>query len=215
MPNTDIATMRNLKQGLIRKPLAGAVLMAPYATAIPTAFTAATTADLQSLTGFTSLGHISKEGSPTFSVETETNDIEAWGLPEAARTDIISRSTSVSWTGLETHKTNLELFHNTTISATPDATTGEVSFTDPTTPSTVYRRAIFVSVDGAGTNAIFIIKVMPKFTVTEIGEQQWSEEGALEYPITGVAKTDDVLGYAVRTVFGGPGWKALSASHGF
>lgn len=209
-------TVRSLKQNLIRKPLAGAVLLAPIETAIPTAFTSGATSELTALTGFTSVGHISRENAPTFTPETELAEVESWGLLEAARTDIISRNTTISWTGQETHKLNLELYHNVDLSAvTGDATTGELGFADPTSPSITYHRAIFVSVDGAGTDQIFIIKVVPKFTVTEVAEQTWNQDSVLEYAITGRAMVDEDLGYAVKTVFAGPGWKKIVTDAGF
>lgn len=209
-------TVRSLKQNLIRKPLAGAVLLAPIETAIPTAFTSGATSELTALTGFKSVGHISRENAPTFTPETELAEVESWGLLEAARTDIISRNTTISWTGQETHKLNLELYHNVDLSAvTGDATTGELGFADPTAPSITYHRAIFISVDGAGTDQIFIIKVVPKFTVTEVAEQTWNQDSVLEYAITGRAMVDEDLGYAVKTVFAGPGWKKIVTDAGF
>nr|WP_296763809.1 hypothetical protein [Rhodococcus sp. (in: high G+C Gram-positive bacteria)] len=212
----SFAEIRDLKQSLIRKPLAGAVLLAPLSADVPQTFTTGTTAELAALTAYKSVGHISRENSPTFTPETEVSDVESWGLLESARTDIISRNTTISWTGQETHKLNLELYHNVDLSAvTPDATTGEVSFADPTDPSIIYHRAIFLSVDGSGANAIYIIKVAPRFTVTEVAEQSWNQESAIEYAITGRAKVDEDEGYAIKTFFGGPGWKALGAETGF
>ncbi|MDE8648078.1 hypothetical protein PXH69_24165 [Rhodococcus qingshengii] len=209
-------SIRNLKSSLIRKPLAGAVLLAPYETPIPAAFTSGATAELTALTGFESVGHISKENSPTFTPETETAEVDSWGLLESARTDMISRTTTISWTGQETHKKNLELYHNVDLSAIKaDKTTGELSFADPTSPSIRYHRAIFLSVDGEGTDQILIIKVVPKFTVTEVAEQSWNQENALEYAITGRAKTDEDLGYAIKHVFAGPGWKKIVEDAGF
>lgn len=211
------ATLRDLKQSLIRKPLAGAVLLGDMDTVIPTKFTAAdgSLIDLKTA-GFESLGHISKEGAPKFSPETQTSEVDSWGLLESARTDIISRNTSISWTGQETHRRNLELYHGRDLSTvTFDAASGETEFTDPTDPALVYHRALFVGVDGAGANAIYVIKLCPKFTVTEVSEQTWSQENAIEYAITGRAKIDENAGFAVKTIFGGPGWKALALSAGF
>lgn len=213
----DITALRDLQQSLIRKPLAGAVLIAPMSTVIPTAFTtpAGALVDLKAA-GFKSVGHVSKEGSPTFTPETETSDVDSWGLLESARTDIISRNTTIAWTGQETHKTNLELYHNRDMSDVKfDAASGEMEFADPTSPELFYNRALFVSVDGSGANAIYIIKVAPKFTVTDVAEQGWSEDSAIEYGITGRAKLDETAGYAIKTVFGGPGWKALAVKAGF
>lgn len=214
----SFATIRDLKSTLIRKPLAGAVVMAPTSVAVPAAFFEGTASDITDLKalGFESVGHVSKANAPKFSPETETADVDAWGLLEAARTDMISRKTTISWTGLETHRLNLELFHNVDLSAvTPDATTGETAIVDPTDPSITYHRFISIAVDGAGANRIFILKVAPRFVVTQVAEQQYDEKNALEYGITGRAMVDEVAGYAVKTVFGGPGWKALTATAGF
>ncbi|MBM4707932.1 hypothetical protein GS982_01305 [Rhodococcus hoagii] len=210
------ADVRKLQQSLIIKPLAGAVLLAPADTAIPEKFTTGAAATLQALTGFKSVGHISKENSPTFTPETETSDVESWGLLEAARTDIISRNTTITWTGQETHKLNLELYHNVDLSNVKgDKDSGELGFADPTAPALRYHRAIFISVDGAGADQIYIIKVVPKFVVTEVSEQAWNQESALEYAITGRAKVDETLGYAVKTIFAGPGWKKIVTAAGF
>ncbi|MGS2809395.1 phage tail tube protein [Nocardia sp. MW-W600-9] len=213
----DFSVLRDLKQSLIRKPLAGAVLLAPLSTEVPDKFTdtAGALIDLKAA-GFESLGHISKEGAPTFTPETETSEVEAWGLLESARTDIISRNTTIKWKGQETHKKNLELYHGRDLSTVKfDAASGETEFTDPTDPSIVYHRAVFLSVDGAGANAIYIIKFAPKLVVTEVDEQGWSQENAVEYGITARAKIDETEGYALKTVFAGPGWKALATKAGF
>ncbi|RDI65761.1 phage tail tube protein [Nocardia pseudobrasiliensis] len=214
----DTAALRNLQQSLIRKPLAGAVLLAPLSTNLPAAFTAGETADLIDLktTGFTSLGHVAKDGAPAFTPETETSEVESWGLLESARTDITKRNTKITWTGQETHKANLELYHNRDLSTvTYDKVTGETSFADPTEPSLMYHRALFVGIDGAGADTIYVIKVVPKLTIVEVAEQSWKQDEALSYQFTARAKLDDKLGYAIKTVFGGPGWKKIAAAAGF
>ncbi|WP_329405402.1 hypothetical protein OG563_26430 [Nocardia vinacea] len=213
----DFAAIRDLKQSLIRKPLAGAVLLADMATALPVKFTDTTGAlvDLK-IAGFESLGHVSKEGAPTFTPETETSEVDSWGLLESARTDIISRNTSIAWTGQETHRKNLELYHGRDLSTVKfDSVSGETEFTDPTDPAVIYHRAVFLGVDGAGSDAIYVIKLCPKFTVTDVAEQTWSQENAIEYAITGRAKIDETAGYAVKTIFAGPGWKARALAAGF
>lgn len=211
----SIETLQGLQAGLIRKALAGSFLTAPYATALPTSFTTGTTATLNALTGFDPIGHLSREGAPTFTPEVESNDVESWGVAEPPRTDIIAKRTTVSFTGQETHLKNFELYHGIDLSQhEADATTGEFAFNEPVRPALIYRRAIFFAVDGDGADAIFIFKVMPKFTVTEVGEQSWSTENPIEYPITGRALFDETAGFGVRHVFGGPGWKARLADMG-
>ncbi|RBO87964.1 phage tail tube protein [Nocardia puris] len=214
----DFGTIRDLKQGLIRKPLAGAILIAPYDIELPTAYFTGEGSELVDLkaSGFVSIGHVSKENAPTFTPETETSEVEAWGLLESARMDMISRKTTIQWTGLETHKLNLEMWHNTDLANVRyDASTGETAFADPVEPSITYRRALFLSVDGAAANRIFMIREAPKFSVTEVGAQSMNQDQAIEYQITGRAFVDDAKQYALRTVFGGPGWKSIVQQAGF
>lgn len=212
----DNATIKGIKKRLIRKALAGSVLLADEDAVTPTSFTTGAGAVFAIPAGFEPLGAISRDGSPTFSPETESSDVESWGELEATRTDLISRNLTVTWTGQETHKRNLELYHGVDLSAIEaDGTTGEVAFSDPTDPATRYFRAIFIGIDGRDEDAIYIIKYLPRLTITEVAEQAYGTENAVEYGFTGRAKVDDTLGYSVLNVFAGPGWKALSALHGF
>ncbi|QNL30476.1 major tail protein [Gordonia phage SpeedDemon] len=206
----------NAQNKLVRKMTAGAVLLGDLDTDIPTQFTTGATAEFAIPAGFESLGLTSRDGSPTFTPETESSDVESWGLLEPSRSDIIRRTTSVAWTNQETKKKVLGLYHNADLTAvTSNATTGETHITDPTSPDIIYHRALFVGIDGTGSNQILIIKICPRFHITEVGEQQWGAENAVEYPFTGSAKVDEELGYAVKTVFAGPGWKKIAVAAGF
>ncbi|AXH70411.1 major tail protein [Gordonia phage Daredevil] len=212
----DNAAIMNAQNKLVRKMTAGAVLLGDLDTDIPDEFTTGALAEFTVPTGFSSLGLTSRDGSPTFTPETETSDVDSWGLLEPSRSDIIRRTTSVAWTSQETNKKVLGLYHNADLTAvTSDATTGETHVVDPTSPDIIYHRAIFVGIDGTGANAIYILKICPRFHITEVGEQQWGAENAVEYPFTGSAKVDEDLGYAVMTVFGGPGWKKIAVAAGF
>lgn len=215
---STLADIQGIKKSLIRKPLAGGVLFAPVTAPIPTSWTSLNSGVItfNKPNDHDPLGAISKENPPTFTPETETSDVETWGLLEASRTDIISRNTTVNFVAQETNRKVLELYHNMDLSAVEaDADTGEVEFADPTAPDVIYHRAAFITVDGQGDRAIYIIKYCPNFIITEVGEQSWSSENAIEYNITGRAKVDEVAGYAVKTIICGPGWDALQAVHGF
>lgn len=206
MAATTFDALANKNGDLILKPLKGAILIAPYSTAIPPAFTSGAGAALEALTGFTSLGLISKDNPPQFSPELETQDVEAWGELEPPRTDITKRTMSVSFTSLETKREVLELFSGVNLSSvTANATTHEIAYNDATTPSTTYYRLIFMFVDGEGTNAKYYFKILPKANVTAVEAQSWSSDSALTYGFTVAAKPDPVLGYNVRNVIGGPG----------
>ncbi|WP_280465242.1 IPT/TIG domain-containing protein [Nocardia brasiliensis] len=140
----------------------------------------------------------------------------SWGAIEPTRTDILKVDLSVSFTAQETKRRSLELYTGIDLSAvTADATTGEIQFNNPTSPETRYNRIIFGLVDGAGADAIYILKVLPRATVTEIGEQSWGQESALTYNFTVKAKIDPVLGYSMKNVICGPGVPALLAAMDF
>ena len=209
-------TLLNLKQELVRKSTKGAVLIAPMATAIPIAFTTGATADLVAFTGFTSIGHIDKGAPPTFTPEVQTSTVEAWGVLEEVREDIIKRTLTVGYTPIETNKQVLEMYHNVDLSAVvADATTKEVQFSEPTTPSTKHYRTIFLSIDGPPGEEVYFGRVLPKASVSEVSAQSWNTDGAITYPMSLKAKVDSTLGYSSRMFFGGPGWKTICAAAGF
>lgn len=208
-------TLADFKDELVRKVLAGAALTAPTSASLPTTLTSGATSALTEATGFKSLGRISDAGLSA-SADTESSGVPGWGALEDVRTDIIRRTSTFGFTCIETRKEVLGLYYNQDLSGvTPDATTGEVSFTEATKPDTRYCRMILLGVDGEGDNAIYIARFLPRATISEISEQTWSTADALAYQMTVTAKIDSTLGYAVKHLYGGPGWKALNAKMGF
>lgn len=208
-------TVAAYKDDLVRKVLAGAVLDAPQSATLPTSLTTGASSELTTMTGFTSLGRISDAGLSASS-DTESSGVPGWGALEDVRTDIIRRTSTFAFTCLETNKTVLSLYNNQDLtSVTADATTGEVSFNQVTKPDTRYRRMILLGIDGEGANAIYIARFLPRATISEVAEQTWSTEDALSYQMTVTAKIDSTLGYAVKHLYGGPGWKALNVKMGF
>ena len=208
-------TLADFKDELVRKVLAGAALTAPMSTALPVTLTSGATSALIDMSDFDSLGRISDAGLSA-SADTESSGVPGWGALEDVRTDIIRRTSTFGFTCIETRKTTLGLYYNQDLSGvTPDATTGEVSFTEATKPDTRYCRMVLLGVDGEGDNAIYIARFLPRATISEISEQTWSTADALAYQMTVTAKIDSTLGYAVKHLYGGPGWKALNAKMGF
>ncbi|WP_378734923.1 hypothetical protein [Nocardia brasiliensis] len=217
MPATSFDTLADFKNELIRKHLKGACFLADDTVAVPTAFTAGATAELQSLPeGYQSLGKLAVDGAPSYTPEIETSAIDSFGDLESSREDIISRNTTIELTPHETRRKVLELYIGADLSAvTPDATTGELWIKEPTTPATKFYRYLHLGIDGAGPTAIYIWRIAPKFQITSVGAQQATRDGAMAYPLTGKAKVDSQLGYAIAWAFGGPGWKPLLAKMGW
>lgn len=210
-------TIADFQDELVRKVLGGAVLDAAMTATLPTSLTTGASSALNDagFTGFKSLGRISDAGLSA-SADTESSGVPGWGALEDVRTDIIRRTSTFGFSCLETKKEVLSLYYNQDLDAVEaDPVTGEVSFTESTKPDTRYRRMILLGIDGEGDNAIYMARFLPRATVSEVSEQSWSTADALAYQMTVTAKIDSTLGYAVKHLYGGPGWKALAAKHGF
>ncbi|QAU06363.1 major tail protein [Gordonia phage WhoseManz] len=209
------------RQGeLIRKPLAGIIGVAPEDTEIDADFKLTVlnggAIELADLSDFDQLGWVSKSDGVVFSADTETSDVESWGALEPTRSDITKDVTSAQFTCQETNKTVLEMFYNVDLDGVlGEFETGEIAFNQSIEPTTTYRRMIFLSKDGSGTKEVFIGKLMPRASVTAKSDQNWNSEDALVHGMTIVAKVDDELGYAVRHMFGGSGWKSQLTKMGF
>ena len=210
----DLQTARG---SLIRKALGGIILVAPMDAEVPdTLFDDAdgTFVDFKAL-GYTNLGWLSKSDGITFPREVEQADVESFGAQEPTRTDITKDITSATFRCQETNRQVLELFHNVDLSDTKPDANGEISFDQPAQPETTYRRFIYIAKDGNGPNAKYIAKVMPRATVSEYTEQTWSNESELSYGLTVKATQDEVENFALRHIFGGPGFEKLYENMGF
>lgn len=208
------------RQGeLIRKPLAGIIAVSDMDFELEANFLLTETASstLKALTDdWDQLGWVSKSDGLTFSSDNETSDVESWGALEPTRSDITKDVTSAQFTCQETNKKVLEMYYNVDLSAVlPEVDTGEIAFNQATEPATTYRRMLFLSKDGAGTREIYIAKLMPRANVSAKSDQNWNSDDAMVYGMTVSAKVDDDLGYAVRHLFGGPGWKSQLVKMGF
>ncbi|MBP2341122.1 hypothetical protein JOF41_007376 [Saccharothrix coeruleofusca] len=214
---TTFDALREAQTALIRKALAGAVFLAPLSSTLPATLTTGASSALATLpTGYEDLGLISKDNALTWSRDIETNETTSWGFADPTRRDIVSDVTGLQFTAQETKLRTLELYEGVDLSAvTPDATTGEVAFSRPLRPATRYYRAFAIAVDGDGTDAIFIGRLLPRAMVSERGEQTWTDSGEIAYQMTLTATPDTTAGYSIRHFFGGPGWKSLLASMGF
>lgn len=206
----------NLKASLVLKATRGAVLVGDMDTAVPVSFTTGASADLVDLSTYTVVGHLDKGAPPVFTPEIQRSAVEAWGVLEEVREDIIKRTLTVGFTPIETNKQVLSMYHNIDLSAiVADAVTKEVSFAEPTAPASRHYRTIFLGIDGEPGKEIYFGRVLPKATISEVSAQNWNSDSAVTYPMSLKAKVDDELGYASRLFFGGPGWAELVEDAGF
>ena len=201
---------------LIRKVQAAAIFLAAPGTEVPTKFTTGASPVLDALpVAYNPVGLVTKDDAYTWSRAVDMAETTSHGYVDPTRRDITSNVSSLAFTAQETSRPVLESYHNLDLSGvTADATTGEFTFADPLQAQTRYPRLIGIGRDGIGASAIYIIRIMPRAILSEPGDQNWSDTAELGYPMTFTATPDTALGYSMRYVFGGPGWKALLTKMG-
>lgn len=166
--------------------------------------------------GYVSLGWHTKDEALTWTNDSESSDTTAHGASEPVRRDIITDVTGLQMTALESKLITFELANNVTLSSvTPSAVTGEIAWNKATQPATRYYRLLSIGQDGVGADAIYAAKFAPRATVSERGEQQWSDQNALAYPLTWTATVDGALGYSIREIWAGPGLRSRLVAMGF
>jgi hypothetical protein len=202
----------------IFKALGGLIYVASTSVAIPAAFTSGSSADLLQLpaTDWHLLGLLTQKDGIAFSRSMKQDDETSWGYDEPTRSDISQDITSAMFVMQEVNRHTAELYDFIDLSAVvPDATTGEVTWNKPQLTVPIYKRLIYIGVDGAGTDRRYRIKAMPKAQVTAVKDEVWNQTAATTFPVTVTAKVDPTLGYSVRNVLAGPGQLARNASQGF
>lgn len=210
--------LRQVQGSLIRKVLGGFILAGDMEVDVPDRFFQdknGTFVNLKEL-GYECVGHLAKGDGIVFTRETEQSEVESFGESDPTRIDITKDATSAAFKCQETNRLVLEMFYNKDLSdVVVDPETGEISFENERQPGTKYRRLIYIGKDGNGDEAKFLIKVMPRATVSEVQEESWSNESELAYGLTVKATADEDLGYSIRNVFGGPGFQKLYEKMGF
>lgn len=214
---TTFDALQKKQVELIRKPLAGAVMLAPITADLPASLTTGATSDLATLpAGYKDLGLITKSDGLSWSRSVDVAETTSWGFADATRRDITSDVTTLQLTAQETNIQTLGLYHNVDMSTvTPDATTKEVAFSQPLRAASRYYRVFAISVDGVGADAIYIGRLLPRAMVSDIGDQAWTDADELAYQVTLTATPDTTAGYSVRHFFAGPGWAALTSKMGW
>lgn len=168
--------------------------------------------------GYTDLGYLSKDDGATWARETDLSEVTAIGATESVRADIVSDVSTLAVTALETKLKTLELYDNVDLSAvTPASPSGEVAYNRPTRPRTKFGRLYVIGMDDSDSaGPIYMARLCPRAQITEVGEQTWTDgDDPVTYPLTFSAKKDATAGYALRVLFGGPGWKAQLTGMGF
>lgn len=215
----DLAQKNNQ---LIRKAVDGSAFIAditasPITTLTVDSVTTPGTPTLNDLPAeYTDLGLIDDAGA-VFADAVSTSDITSWGKVQPTRRDITSDVETLHIVCQETKLQTIAAYTGVAASAlVPDATTGEVSVAKPVRPATIYHRLLVIGVDPSDPGEIYLAKFFPRASITDKGDQVYmSGDTGVWWDCTFTAYEDAALGYAVRYVFAGAGWKALLTDMGF
>jgi hypothetical protein len=157
--------------------------------------------------GYESVGHVARDPGATITPSLDISDLLGYNAGTPIRRDIVTRTTAVQFTGLETKRRTMELWKGQDLSAV-QATAGpknEIVFDDPDLPDLLYWRLLLLGRDGRGANAIYFAEHYLLCTLSDVGERTWSPTDGFTWPVTLAPETDDDAGTPVRTFMGGPG----------
>lgn len=155
--------------------------------------------------GYMPVGLTTKDDGATWTRDQELSEVESFGYSEPTRSDSIKDKSGLSFTMQESKRTAMELFHNLDLSKVTTDADGNFFFDKASRPVKITYRVLGIGKDGDGPDAIYQARWLPDATITENGEQAWSEGDEIRYPATFSSKTDKVVGTSLREIWGGPG----------
>lgn len=221
MPGTTFDAMKSQNNDLIRKALSGSLFLAPY-EADPIAALTLWTAGSPGVLNLNLLpddwddaGYLTDDGV-SHDNEVTTSDTTAWQSTAPVRSDVTADTDTITAVMEETKLLTIGLYTGATISTTLTANTGELSIAKPARPTTKYYRAMSLAVDGEGDSEFFLARFYPKVKVTSRNAQSFAKgDDPISWGVTLTSFVDDDLGYSMKWLFGGTGWKAAAVAMGF
>jgi hypothetical protein len=212
----------NFQSLLIRKPLQGVVLVAPYsATAMAAITTGAGGANVLDSTGLAvaheSLGKITNDGV-NFGATVNKQLTRGYGDAYPARIDVESLDATLSWSALEENRRTLDAWTGVTqIAAGLAASTKELIINAPPLPVIRDKRvlALFRDTDNLGLDVYLGIYFLRANIVLNGDINYAFTDAAKPVPLQAAALNDDVAGTPIRYFMGGPGWQNLFTSMGY
>lgn len=156
-------------------------------------------------TGYMSVGRTTKDDGATWSRDQENSEVTSHGYAEPGRTDIVGDVSGLAFTMQESKRTVMEIHHGLDLSNITTDADGNFYFDKASRPRTRPWSVLALGKDGDGPDAIYMARWLPDATVTENGEQAWTEGDEIKYPATFTARTDEAVGTSLREIWGGPG----------
>lgn len=218
MANTTFAGLQARNADLIRKSLDAAVFVAPISAPPVLTLTANATADLQTLpTGYTDVGWMDKSNAVKIAAGITSSPVDSFGSIYPTRSDITKSTLTVALTLQETKAMTMGLYSQVNMAnINANSVSGEIAFSNPVRPSTLFYRLFILWTDLSGADTIYGGMAFPRVSVTALSDMSLQDgETAMDRGVTFTAYPDATLGYAQRTFYGGPGILARGMAMGF
>lgn len=195
----------------IRKALELAIFVKPYEADDEEITTLWTTAGgLTVPPGYVGVGRTTKDDGASWSRDQDSAEVESHGYAEPGRVDILKDVSGLAFTMQESKRQSMELYHGLDLSAVTTDADGNFFFDKASRPIQKKYRVLAIGKDGDGPDAIYMARWLPRASITENGEQAWSEGDEIQYPATFTAYTDEPVGTSFRELWGGPGLDHLA-----
>lgn len=190
---------------LIRKGLEGSFFVKKYAEAdAPITALKDATGLLAVPTGYEDVGVLTKDQGLQWTRSIDSSDTMSLGYSEPTRRDITSDVTGLQFTAQESKLKVFELYEGVDLTGIDQDANGNVSWDKPDRPASLYYRGLALFKDGDGADAIYFGSWLPRFQVTNRGEQSWNEGAEVQYPLTLTAYQDSAVGTSKRSLWAGP-----------
>jgi hypothetical protein len=211
-----LSTWQDLKTDLIRKAIGGSLFINPSTTTVLTAITGTSSSELIAFpAGWDDAGFMTDDGMQ-WARSIELSEVTSFGQATPTRSDVTTDTETVQVNFQQCSALTIAMFTGATIaSLVPDATTGELQITKPDAPPKRHYQALGMAVDNNADGDIYICKYFPYATVTDYADQAFAKsDDAINWGVTLRAEKHPTAQYAVRWIFGGPGFIALAAAMG-
>lgn len=196
--------LQNHMDTLIRKGLQGSVFAKPWVEGDAEIETLVDATGLLAIpTGYTDVGRITKDDGVGWTRDIESSDTTSLGAGQPTRRDITSDVTGLTFTMQESKRQVFELYEGIDLAGVTQDANGNVSWDKPDRPASLRYRVFVLFKDGEGVDAFYFAKWLPRAEVTDRGEQTWSEENELQYPVTMTAYLDSDAGTSIRSLWAG------------
>jgi hypothetical protein len=216
--DTTFSALSTRNSDLIRKTLDALVFVAPDDADPIVTLTAGSSGALQALpTGFEDVGWMDASNAVNLATGVTASPVDSFGSLYPTRSDITKMNQTVAITTQETKAVTMGLYSQVDMtSVTADPTTGEIAYSDPVRPSTMFYRLFVLWTDLSGTDTIYGGVFFPRVSVTGVADQKLVPgTDALTRGLTFTSYPDADLGYARKNYLAGPGIKNRATAMGF